>query len=107
MVALAVYYGIFFSVLITFAWAIDRGFADVIYAWTAKISALFPWGSSEGSSVGSALGTWGAAYLATKVTQPLRILLTLVLTPLVAAVLHRFKRRPRPASPERTAPPEG
>jgi hypothetical protein len=45
-------------------------------------------------------GLWGAAWLATKVTQPLRILATVALTPLVAQVL---KRRKRPAPAEATA----
>jgi hypothetical protein len=40
------------------------------------------------SAAGKA-GVWGAAWLATKVTQPLRILATLALTPLVARLLRR------------------
>jgi hypothetical protein len=104
MVAIAVYYGIFFSVLVSFAWAIDRGFADVIYAWTAKVAAFFHWGSSDGSSVGTALGTWGAAYVATKLTQPLRIVATLLLTPLLATLIRRFVKKPPAEPPEPPAP---
>lgn len=53
-------------------------------------------GLSVDSSAGTA-GTFGAAYVATKLTQPLRILATLVLTPIVAKVVHLFRRKP-PAS---------
>jgi hypothetical protein len=71
--ALWVYFGIFAVVLVGFAVAILSG---------AKVE----------SAAGTA-GTWGAAYLATKLTQPLRILATLVLTPLVVRVVRRVKRR--------------
>ena len=43
-------------------------------------------------SVAGKAGLWGAAWLATKVTQPLRILATVALTPLVAQVLKRRKK---------------
>jgi hypothetical protein len=84
--ALWVYFGIFAVVLVGFAVAILSG---------AKVE----------SAAGTA-GTWGAAYLATKLTQPLRILATLVLTPFVVRIVRRLKRRghddPRPptGSPE-------
>lgn len=39
----------------------------------------------------AAVGTWGAAYLATKLTQPLRIIATLALTPIVMKVLRLRK----------------
>jgi len=38
--------------------------------------------------------TWFAAWVATKVTQPIRIAVVLALTPLVAAVWHRLRGRP-------------
>lgn len=66
-----VYFAIFALVLIGFALAIQLG-VDV-----------------DGAA-GTA-GTWGAAYVATKLTQPLRILATLVVTPLVVRVARRFK----------------
>jgi uncharacterized membrane protein YcgQ (UPF0703/DUF1980 family) len=44
------------------------------------------------STAGKA-GLWGAAWLATKVTQPLRILATVALTPLVAQVL-KIRKKP-------------
>lgn len=50
------------------------------------------------STAGKA-GLWGAAWLATKVTQPLRVLATVALTPLVAQVL---KLRKKPTLVERT-----
>jgi len=47
------------------------------------------------SSVGTA-GVWGAAWVSTKLTQPLRILATLALTPVVMQILRRIKRQPPP-----------
>ena len=46
----------------------------------------------EGAASG--LGLAGATWLATKLTQPLRIAGTLVLTPVVAAVLRKVRRAP-------------
>ncbi len=68
--AMVVYFSIFFSVWGSFYVAIKLGF-DV-----------------EGAAESS--GTILAAYLATKVTQPLRIAATFALTPIVAKVWHRF-----------------
>ena len=70
--AVWVYFGIFALVLVGFAAAIRLG-VDV-------------------KGAAGAAGTWGAAYLATKLTQPLRILATLVLTPIVVRVVRRMKR---------------
>jgi hypothetical protein len=78
--ALYVYLAIFAIVLAGFALAIQTGI-------------------SVESTAGKA-GIWGAAWVATKVTQPLRILATLALTPLVAQLLKRRK------APKDTAPPE-
>lgn len=50
-------------------------------------------------SAGSGLGLAGAAWLATKATQPLRIAGTLALTPLVAAVMRKIKGKPRVKAP--------
>jgi hypothetical protein len=72
-VAIGTYLAIFLLVLAGFAIAFASGF---------KVS----------SATGGA-GLLGAAYLATKVTQPLRIAVTIVLTPLVARVLRREPRR--------------
>ncbi len=46
------------------------------------------------STAGKA-GLWGAAWLATKLTQPLRILATVALTPVVAQVL-KLRKKPAP-----------
>jgi hypothetical protein len=70
--ALWVYFAIFVLVLVGFATAIGLGL-DVE------------------SSAGTA-GTWGAAYVATKLTQPLRILATLAVTPIVVHVARRWRR---------------
>jgi hypothetical protein len=64
---------IWLAVLAGFAVAISLGFRDA--------------GMAEGA------GVLLSAWVATKLTQPLRIAATLVLTPLVAAALHKWKRR--------------
>ncbi len=43
--------------------------------------------------VGAGMGTVGGAYLATKLTQPIRIGATLFLTPIIDALLRRFRPR--------------
>lgn len=73
-VALGTYLAIFVLVLAGFATAIALGF--------------------NVESAAGAAGVLGGAYLATKVAQPLRIAATLVLTPLVAKVLSRWRRPP-------------
>jgi hypothetical protein len=76
--AIVVYLAIFFVVLFGF-WAAIR----------------FGW---EPSGAMANVGAFTAAYLATKLTQPLRIIATLAVTPLVARVVDRMvKRRPAPA----------
>jgi hypothetical protein len=67
-----VYFVIFALVLVSFATAIKLGVEVEGAAGTA--------------------GTWGAAWVATKLTQPLRILATLVVTPVVMGVTRRLKR---------------
>jgi hypothetical protein len=73
-VAFAVYFAIFFLCIAGFAVAFRMGF------------------QMEG--VGGTAGTLGAAWLATKVIQPIRILATLALTPLVGRAWMR-RRKPR------------
>ena len=73
-IALVVYLAIFAATLAGFTVAIGMGFKP--------------------RGVAGGLGTFTAAYLATKVTQPLRIAATLVLTPLVARVLAKARRMP-------------
>jgi len=71
-IVLWVYFGIFGLVLVSTATAIKLG---------VKL---------EG--VAGAAGTWGAAYLFTKLTQPLRIAATLAITPALATFLRRFRK---------------
>ena len=82
-IAVVVYFSIFFSVWGGFAAAIHMGF-DI-------------------ESAGGNAGTWTAAYIATKVTQPLRIAATLVITPIVARFLRRNKSAPA-AEPTQAGP---
>lgn len=77
VIALAIYLLIFSVVLGSFWFAITAG-------WTPN-------------SVVGDVGAFTAAYLATKVTQPLRIGATLIVTPVVARVIERFFPRLRPA----------
>lgn len=72
-IAVAIYFGIFALVLGAFVVAIQLGF--------------------EVRSAHATAGTLGAAWIATKLTQPLRIVATLVLTPIVG----RFVKREKPA----------
>jgi len=68
-IAFAVYLSIFALTMLGFGLAIAQGF--------------------EVDGVSSTAGTLGAAWVATKLTQPLRIGATLVLTPMVGAVINR------------------
>jgi hypothetical protein len=51
-------------------------------------------------------GTIGGAYLATKLTQPIRIAATAVLTPLVVGAWHRLRGRPPGTRPPPPQPPD-
>ena len=51
-------------------------------------------GADIGDSAAGQTGTFVAAWLATKLTLPIRIGATFVLTPLAASLLHRLKRTP-------------
>ncbi len=77
--ALWVYFGLFVAVLIGFAVAIRSGV--------------------EVKSTAGTAGTWAAAYVATKLTQPVRILATLGLTPIVMRVVRWVKRPREPKQP--------
>lgn len=67
--AFVVYFAIFALVLVGFAIAIQMGV--------------------HVDSASGTFGTWGAAYVATKLAQPLRILATLAVTPFVVKLLSR------------------
>jgi hypothetical protein len=82
-IGLVTYFAIFFSTWSGFAFAMALGV------------------DAEGSAAGA--GVIGAAWLATKLTQPLRIAATIVVTPVVAAIWHRL--RPKPAL-KRGEPPD-
>jgi len=73
-IAVVVYLAIFFAVLFS-AWA------AIHFGWRPE-------------SVAGNVGTFTAAYLATKITQPARIALTLVLTPIVGRIHARIARNP-------------
>jgi hypothetical protein len=51
----------------------------------------------------SGLGVLGAAWLATKLTQPLRIAGTLVLTPAISTVLKKWRARSKPQGQNTTS----
>lgn len=71
---MATYLSVFAVVFVGFALAIELGI--------------------QVESAGAGAGVLGAAYVATKLSQPLRIAATIVLTPLVANVVGGF-RKPR------------
>jgi hypothetical protein len=75
-IAVVVYLAIFFLVWFGF-WAAMR----------------FGW---EPASAAANVGTFAAAYIATKITQPLRILATLAVTPFIAKIYERVIGRQRP-----------
>lgn len=77
---LPLYFGIFILTWTGFAFAIQNGF--------------------EVESTTGGAGTWAAAYVATKLTQPIRIGATLLLTPFVARLFGK-----RPAPPASDNPP--
>ena len=70
-VALIVYFTIFFAVLGGFWLAIRFGWRP--------------------TSAAGNVGTLAAAYIAAKVTQPIRIAATLVITPIVARIYERVR----------------
>ena len=76
-VAVVVYFVIFFAVLGGFWLAIRLG-------W-------------QPSSAAGSVGTFAAAYVATQLTQPLRIGATLLITPFIARLYERMRGR-RPAA---------
>ena len=62
-----------------------------VVTWAGFAIAIASGVGVEG--VGEGVGTIGAAWVATKVTQPVRILATLLATPFLARLLRR-KNRP-------------
>jgi hypothetical protein len=76
---LPLYFGIFFLTWTGFAFAIQSGF--------------------QVESATAGVGTWAAAYVATKLTQPIRIGATFLLTPLVARLFGKRKSELAPDQP--------
>jgi len=74
--AVATYFGLFILVLLGFSVAFAFGFRGA--GWQPE------------AAVGS-FGVIGAAYVATKAIQPLRILATIALTPKVARLVARLR----------------
>ena len=68
-------------------------FASTWFGFWVAISYGFDVGSGAANA-----GTIGGAWVATKVTQPLRIMLTIGLTPIAVRIWRRF-RAPRPPAP--------
>jgi len=84
VIAVGIYFTIFFLCLIGSWAAIERG---VDLAALARRAGLSP------SGIVANLGAWTAAYIFTKILQPLRIALTVVLTPFVAQLYERMRPR--------------
>lgn len=74
-IAVVVYFAIFFLVIFGF--------------WAAIRSGWQP------SSTAGTLGVWTTAYVATRLTQPLRIVATLAVTPFIAKLYERVTGRAR------------
>jgi hypothetical protein len=70
VIALIVHYVIFALVIVGF--------------WAAMRAGWEPTGAA------GSVGTWTAAYVATKVTQPLRIVATIAITPFIAKIYERM-----------------
>jgi hypothetical protein len=79
IIALVVHYVIFAVVIVGFWFAIRSG-------W-------------QSTSTAASVGTWTAAYIAAKITQPLRIIATLAVTPLVARLYERVTGKTRTPPP--------
>ena len=77
--AFGIYMTLFFGVLVGFYLAITAGWAP--------------------ESVAGRAGAFTAAYVATKLTQPLRIAATLVLTPFVGRIWQRKRPVVEPPNP--------
>ena len=78
VIALIVHYVIFAVVIVGFWFAIRAGWQPTSSAGTA--------------------GSWGAAYIAAKITQPLRIIATIAVTPFVARLYERVTGKTRSGS---------
>ena len=82
VVAVVVYFTIFFATWVG-AWAAIQQGVDL--AALAKRVGL------SGNRIVANLGAWTAAYIFTKILQPVRIGVTLLLTPLLARLYERVR----------------
>jgi hypothetical protein len=82
VIAVVVYFTIFFATWIG-AWAAIQQGVDL--AALAKRVGL------SGNRIVASLGAWTAAYIFTKILQPVRIGITLLLTPLLARLYERVR----------------
>ena len=66
--------------------------------WVGFWAAIrFGWTDPGEQTTAAKWGTWGAAYLANKVAQPVRIIASVAITPPIAKVWERFFGRARSA----------
>lgn len=79
-IAISTYFAIFFSVLFGFWFAVRSG---------VDLASGFQSVGIDASGAASGSGTFVVAYAFTKLTQPVRIAATLLLTPLIARVFGR------------------
>lgn len=96
-IAAVTWFGIFFLALFGFALALQLGFSTE--AVTSKMASLGF--SSDG--IAAKAGVWAAAYALTKVIQPIRIAVWLLVTPLLSRVWQRV-RGEKPSSPPPASP---
>jgi hypothetical protein len=82
VIAVIIYFAIFFLTWIGSWAAIERG---------VDLAALARRVGLSSNRLVASLGAWTAAYIFTKLLQPVRIGLTVVLTPLVARLYERMR----------------
>ena len=82
VIAVIVYFVIFFACWIGSWAAIERG---------VDLAALARRVGLSSNRLVASLGAWTAAYIFTKILQPIRLGLTVVLTPLVARLYERLR----------------
>jgi hypothetical protein len=84
--------------------------AVVVYLAIFAVVLLGSWAAIhlgwKPGGVRGGVGSFAAAYIATKLTQPLRIAATLALTPLVARVYERLRPSARARAPGSEEPVE-
>lgn len=97
-IALTLYLTIFFAVFFGFWLAIELGFREQLDGVVNRIAGWF--GASPSSNVAGGAAAWLLAYGATKLVQPLRIALTIVLTPFIAKAYDRVRGRQAATGPE-------